>query len=322
MFSRLQRTEGFTLVEMLVVMAISLVVFGATLSAWVSVSHSNRALEGQEDNAEEARVSLDRATRQLRNLANPTVNAITTIDRATDYDFIFQTSDPSKTWIRYCLQTSGGGTSPSAGTLWENESGGSITSAMRGSCPGTGWTRSQRVVQHVTNVAGGVDRDIFTFECSVNAVAGCPSGTADYPKILNVGMNLWVDGNTKDKVTERNVSTSVYLRNQNEGPTARVSAPTTLSVSGRRYLLNGSGSTDPEQRTLEYFWFQGSPPSATDLANTSCTAAYPNTAWQGVTFTKTFDSSTPAGSFVDFYLLVRDPGCLTSLSSKVTVKAQ
>ena len=115
MFSRLQRTEGFTLVEMLVVMAISLVVFGATLSAWVSVSHSNRALEGQEDNAEEARVSLDRATRQLRNLANPTVNAITTIDRATDYDFIFQTSDPSKTWVRYCLQTSGGGTSPSAG---------------------------------------------------------------------------------------------------------------------------------------------------------------------------------------------------------------
>ena len=64
---------------------------------------------------------MDRATRQLRNLANPTVNSTTTIDRATDYDLIFQTSDPAKTWVRYCLDTSG-----SAGvnhaTLWEAES--------------------------------------------------------------------------------------------------------------------------------------------------------------------------------------------------------
>ena len=134
--------------------------------------------------------------------------------------------------------------------------------------------------------------------------------------------NLWVDGNTKDKVTERNVSTSVYLRNQNEGPTARVSTPTTLSVSGRRYLLNGSGSTDPEQRTLEYFWFEGSPPSATTIANTSCTASFAGSVWQGVTYTKTFDSATPANTAVDFYLLVRDPGCLTSLSSKTTVIAK
>ncbi len=321
MLSRLRRSDGFTLVELLIVMTISLVVFGATLTAWVSISHSNRALESQEDNAEEARVSLDRAARQLRNLANPTVNAITTIDRATDYDFIFQTSDPSKTWVRYCLQTSGGGASTSAAVLWETESAGAITSAMRGSCPGTGWTRSQKVVSHVTNQRGGVDRNIFTFECSVNAAAGCPSGTTDYPRIVNVGMSLWVDGNTTDRVTERNVSTGVFLRNQNEGPTARATA-TTLSIPARKYLLNGSGSTDPEQRTLEYFWFQGSPPSATDIANTSCTAAYPDTAWQGVTFTKTFDSSTPANTNVDFYLLVRDPGCLTSLTSKITVLAK
>lgn len=319
MLKRLRRSDGFTLVELLVVMSISLVVFGATLTAWVSIMHSNRALESQEDNAEEARVSLDRATRQLRNLANPTVNAVTTIDRATSYDFIFQTSDPSKTWVRYCLEP----TSSTSGTLWENESTSAITTDMRGACPaaGTGWTRSQAVVQHVTNKAGTLDRPIFTFECSVNAVAGCPASTADYPKILNVGMGLWIDGNSTDRVTERNVSTSVYLRNQNEGPTARVTQ-STLSVVGRRYLLNGSGSTDPEQRTLEYFWFEGSPPSATTLSSTSCTAAYPGTAWQGVTYTKTFDSTVPAGTNVDFYLLVRDPGCLTSLSPKITVKAQ
>jgi Tfp pilus assembly protein PilW len=177
----LRREGGFTMVELLLVCVISLVIFGATVTAWTSIYRSNRALEGQQDNAESARVALDRASRQLRNLANPTVNAITTIDRATDYDFIFQTSDPSKTWVRYCLQTSGGGASPDNATLWESESKNAITAPMRGACPGTqgpaDWIRQTAVVQGVTNQAGGVDRDIFKFECSVKAAATCPSGT-------------------------------------------------------------------------------------------------------------------------------------------------
>src|SRR5687767_13584228 len=98
--SMIRRQEGFTLVELLLVCTISLIVFGVTLSAWTGAYSSNRSVERQNDNAEAARVALDRAARQLRNLANPTVNAVTTVDRATDYDFIFQTSDPSKTWVR------------------------------------------------------------------------------------------------------------------------------------------------------------------------------------------------------------------------------
>ena len=107
-----RREDGFTMIELLLVCVISLVVFGATLGAWLSVVRANTSADKQRDNVETAREAMDRATRQLRNLANPTVNAITTIDRATDYDLIFQTSDPAKTWVRYCLQTSGGGTSP------------------------------------------------------------------------------------------------------------------------------------------------------------------------------------------------------------------
>jgi prepilin-type N-terminal cleavage/methylation domain-containing protein len=317
----LRRQDGFTLVELLMVMTISLVVFGVTLSSWTSVYHGNRAIEQQNDNAEEARVALDRAARQLRNLANPTVNAITTIDRATDYDFIFQTSDPSKTWIRYCLQTTGPGTTPEQGRLWEAESAGSITAAMRGACPGTGWTKSSIVVNHVTNRRGGIDRDIFTYECNVAVVGACPVSTADYSKIENVGMSLWVDADTTDKASELDVSTAVFLRNQNEAPTAGATARV-ISLPARKYLLNGSGSSDPEGRTLEYFWFEGAPPSASTIASTPCTAAPTGTKWQGVTYLRTFDASTPAGSNVDFYLLVRDPGCLTSLSSKLTVVAK
>jgi prepilin-type N-terminal cleavage/methylation domain-containing protein len=318
----LRRQDGFTLVELLLVMTISLIVFGATLSSWTSVYRGNRQVEKQNDNAEEARVALDRAARQLRNLANPTVNAITTIDRATDYDFIFQTSDPSKTWIRYCLQTTGAGTTPTKARLWESESAGAISAAMRGACPGSGWTRSSIVVNNVTNTRSGIDRDIFTYECNVSVAGACPASTADYTKIENVGISLWVDQDTTDRASELDVTTAVFLRNQNEAPTAVVSDPRTISLPLRKYLLNGSGSTDPEGRTLEYFWFEGAPPSASTIASTPCTAVPAGTKWQGVTYLRTFDTTTPAGSNVDFYLLVRDPGCLTSLSSKVTVKAQ
>jgi prepilin-type N-terminal cleavage/methylation domain-containing protein len=312
----LRRDDGFTMIELLLVCVISLIVFGATVTAWTSIYSSNRALEGQQDNAETARVALDRAARQLRNLANPTVNAITTIDRATDYDFIFQTSDPSKTWVRYCLQTSGGGNSVGDATLWESESASAVSGVMRTACPGTGWDRQTAVVEGVTNQAGGIDRNIFDYECSLASAATCPADTTEYSKITNVGIDLWVDADNTDRVSELNVATGVFLRNQNEGPTALVSEPHKLQAL--RWFLNGSGSSDPEGRTLEYFWFEGAPPTTSEIASTPCTQEFEGTDWRGVTYAKKFQPSD-AGQSRTFYLLVRDPGCLTSLSTAITI---
>jgi type II secretory pathway pseudopilin PulG len=309
----LRRDDGFTMIELLLVCVISQVVFGATVTAWTSIYRSNRALESQQDNAESARVALDRAARQLRNLANPTVSAIKTIELADDYDFIFQTSDPSKTWVRYCLQTSGDGTSPSNATLWEHENATGISDAMKSGCPNTTWTKHTAVVHGVTNTSGGIDRNIFDYECSVKEAATCPLSDAEYPKITNVGMQLWVDAQEGDQVSELNVSTGVFLRNQNEGPTANADWS---RIDKEKVLLNGAGSSDPEGRTLEYFWFEGTPPTAAEIAATPCTAVPSNVVGQGVTFLKKFDAGT-AGQPKTFYLLVRDPGCLTSLSSPI-----
>jgi prepilin-type N-terminal cleavage/methylation domain-containing protein len=315
----LRRDDGFTMIELLLVCVISLIVFGATLTAWTSIYRSNRALEGQQDNAEAARVALDRAARQLRNLANPTVSAIKTIEVADDYDFIFQTSDPAKTWVRYCLQTSGDGTSPSNATLWEheNKAGTPINAGMMAGCPNKNWTQTTAVVQGVTNTTGGIDRNVFEYECSVKEASTCPASSDEFPKITNVGMHLWVDAKEGDRVSEMQVSTGVFLRNQNEGPTA---VGSWSKIAKEKALLNGAGSSDPEGRTLEYFWFEGTPPTAAQIAATPCTAVPPNVAWQGVTFLKRFDpgSSGPPAQSKTFYLLVRDPGCLTSLSSAIT----
>lgn len=304
---RFRQEHGFTLVELLLVSTISLIVFGATLTAFTSLVRANRQEEHQRDNVEAARQAIDRAARQLRNLANPTYNATNTIDRAQPLDFIFQTSDPAKTWVRYCLQTAGPGVSPENARLWEAESAGStLTAGMRDACPGTGWaTPAHIVAEHVTNTSAG--RSVFTYACSPGAPAGCPSAAADFSKITSVRFNLFIDADRADLVREMQVSTAVFLRNQNEAPTARVAPPTRTGT--RRVLLNASASSDPEGRTLEYFWFKNAPPAPSELAD--CTAKPPSAIWEGVLLTHEFPASDgPAGSTRRFWLVVRDPGCL------------
>lgn len=305
--------DGFTLVEMLVVCVVSLLVFGATMAAFSSMYGQNRAVEQQRDNVEEARVALDRAARQLRNLANPTYTATETIARANGYDFIFQTSDPAKTWVRYCLSTSAPGASPVAGRLWASQSAtATLTEPMKGACPGTGWTSAtggsqQIVTTHVTNTANGIDRDVFTYGCTPGSPTGCPSSTTDLPKITTVGARLFVDADPGDRVKEVQVASGIFLRNQNEPPTAYVSGPERLGPY--KIALNGTGSSDPEGRTLDYYWFQNVAPPPAELAN--CTTTPPSAVWHGPMLVKQFPSSE-AGRTHNFWLVVRDPGCLTS----------
>ena len=316
----IRNQDGFTLIELLLVCVVSLVIFGITMTAWTSVYRSNRAVELQQDNTQTARLAIDRASRQLRNLANPTVNAVNTINLAQPYDFIFQTSDPAKTWVRYCLQTSGGSTSVNKATLWEHETANPITAGMTVGCPSTdvAWTRKHAVVESVTNQVGGIDRPIFSYECGVGAPATCPASSADHQKILNVGFDLWVDADRTDRASELNVATSVFLRNQNETPDAKGGA---TKYAPMQALLNGSGSSDPEGRTLEYFWFENAPPSASEISSTGCTAVYPSAKWEGVTYIKRFEAAD-LNTTKTFYLLVRDPGCLSDVSDPITYQVK
>lgn len=304
--SRLRTGErGFTLIEVMLVCVLFLVVLGATLTAFTAFTTNHRRGENQIDQAETARVGLDVAARQLRNLANPTVNAATTIDRALPYDFIFQTSDPAKTWVRYCSQTTGAG-SFNAARMWETESAtASLSAGMRDPCPGTGWALAHVVTSKVSNQANGVDRPIFDYECGPAQPASCPASAADYPRITNVGLQLYVDDNVSDSLREMRVSTAVFLRNQNEPPTA---SATSSRKATSQVILNGASSTDPEGRTLDFYWFKGTAPTAADFAD--CTADPDAAVGSGTTYTHTF--TEPVGSTVSFWLVVRDPGCLTN----------
>jgi hypothetical protein len=115
-------------------------------------------------------------------------------------------------------------------------------------------------------------------------------------------------------VKETDVSSGVYLRNQNEAPTAAVTGPSVLA--SHRVSLNGQGSSDPEGRTLDYYWFVDSAPTSADLAN--CTQAPAASAWEGPLFV--YDPGTSQiGTTHNVWLVVRDPGCLTSTIGPVAV---
>ena len=306
--------SGFTLIEVMLVCALFLVITGATLTAFTSFTANHRRTEIQHDQAEEARVGLDVAARQLRNLANPTTTATTTINTATDYDFIFQTSDPAKTWVRYCLQTTAPASQNKA-RLWESESANTALPAGGGAgtpCPGTGWAKSRIVSNSVSNRTGGVDRDIFDYECAPGRPVSCPAAPAEYPRITNVGLELYVDALTTDTIKEMRVSTAVFLRNQNEPP---VASATWNRVSPSTVILNASGSTDPEGRTLQYYWFKGTAPTSASFPD--CNAAPTASLGEGITLTQKL--TEPVGSNVNYWLVVRDPGCLTS-TTPITVK--
>lgn len=313
MSRRAARDDGFMLIELLIAMVLFVILLGATLSLFNVFERGSRDNERFNQQITTARNTTDTLVRQMRNLAKPTSGAPSTINRAEKYDLIFQTSDPTRTWVRYCLDTTSAGASANNGRLWTAESSGAaLPVGATGACPGTGWAaNSKRVVaKNVVNTTGGQDRPVFSFGCGTGASASCASApvAADYPRITSVATNLFVDLNVTRRPVAEQVTSAVYLRNQNEAPTA---AFTTVPINPGKVFLNGSSSTDPEGRTLRYYWFAGAVPAFTCDVGPPSTATY----LSGVTVTYPTTGIAVSGSVADITLAVCDPGDLMSTST-------
>jgi prepilin-type N-terminal cleavage/methylation domain-containing protein len=301
--------RGFTLTEVLVVMLIFSLVLGATLSATGAFQKNVKDNENLQTQAETARNGLDRMNGQLRNLAKRI--DVPVINRATSDDFIFQTSDPTKTWVRWCVQP----TSPSKpGKLWfsETPNASAVTTGMTGACPGTGWTKKTLITDAIANAAGA--RRVFTYACLPDNGTNCPVDDTQFPKIKSVNTQLYIDTDLLKKPKELLVTSTVFLRNQNEAPTADFSFQT--SGVTRRVILNGAASTDPEQRTLRYFWYRGSTAPTFTCDNAP---ARTDGHLEGLTTYYDFAPTETIGASVPFTLVVCDPGDLQSRITKNVV---
>jgi type II secretory pathway pseudopilin PulG len=306
-----RQERGFTLIELLLVATLMIIVLGATLTSIEGFWKTNKINNEQNDAQDIARTAIDRLAQQLRNLALPTPTSPNSIDKATSYDIVFKTAEPSRRRVRYCLKTDSP-QSLDSGLLYmqtQAEAGAGTADPPvppTTSCPAPpssgGWAKTTVVADHIVNKVNGKDRPIFYFNA--------PTSPADLPKITLLRSDLFVDVNPDHRPLESRISTGVFLRNQNQLPAASF----TVASGGtgtRRFLLNGSGSVDPEGRMLRFSWFSGASPN---LADTSCSLTDAlGCIGRGVTLDYTFPASAGNG-IQTFTLLVKDAGGLTATS--------
>jgi hypothetical protein len=192
---------------------------------------------------------VDRLVRDLRNLASPTINQPQAVDKASDYDLVFQTVDPigpntganaaNVKRVRWCLDAS----SPSNEKLYvQDQKWTSLaTPAMPSTsgCPGSGWGSTSIMASNLTNVYNGQSRPLFTFDSSTLTA------------IREIHVDMYSDIDPAKAPNETHITSGVFLRNQNAAPVASF----TYALSGSSAIvLNGSQSYDPEGNALQYSW--------------------------------------------------------------------
>lgn len=346
--------RGFTLIEVLVAASLMLVVLGATLNVLDRSTQVQRKTEKTNDQQETIRLTLDRVSQQLRNLASPTTATVKTIDVAGAYDLVFQTTDPNKQWVRYCLAD--GTNSPASFTgfvaasasnekIWyqtpnadflalnpqKAPSGVTSPSSMTSTCPvaprangsGAGWLTASVVASNITN-RNGVDRPLFTY----NGSPSTDTSTVTFVRSDIFGSFASVTNNPG----ESRISSGQYLRNQNQSPTAVIQYQPGTGASARTFQMNGTASDDPEGRNLGFLWYKGTPaasatattsnlPTCATSAATDQTKSTAGQTWTCIGSTALLTYTFPASdnNNIALALKVTDPGGLVGLSTKNNV---
>ena len=309
MSGRLCDERGVTLVELLIGMVITLVIFGATLTVVTAVSRNAQRTHEHNEAQDVARTYMDRLARELRNLASPSIFTEDyqaqpyAVDSAGPYDLVFRMVDEVRPGgslnqanvkrVRYCLDA----TDPSRGRLYQQEQAWADRASndppplpSLAACPGTGWTRSVLVSEHIVNRIGGQNRPMFAFN------------STDVQRISQIHADLYVDPTPGRAPVETRLGSGVTLRNQNRVPVARLA----VDQAGSQLVLNGSASEDPEGMPLTYHWYMDPP---TPLPNCDATPKPTSCVGQGVVV----NAPLTAGSH-RIVLVVKDPAGLPAVA--------
>ena len=246
--------EGFTLIELLVAMSLITVVVMATITAFVSFNRNERVNRLQNESQDEARLTIERLSSQLRNLASPTDNVPESVEKATPYDLVFLTVDAIKPVgsanarnikrVRYCVSdvVDGKASLVKQQQTWQVVN--PPPSFSTTGCPNASWGNSTEVAEDVVNTAQETPVPIFSYSPAASPLSAISAIRAD----------LMVDWNPGESPAASTLASGAFLRNQNRAPTAACTAA--YAGTGRQVALNGSGSEDPEGFNLKtYTWY-------------------------------------------------------------------
>jgi type II secretory pathway pseudopilin PulG len=264
--SRAAAQAGFTMIEVLLAMILSMLVLGVTVTAFTGMMDDDRAVTEHNEAQETARIAMDRMARELRNLASPTVlttiteNRPRAVERADAFDLIARIVDDNPVpagssnssnlmRVRYCLNAA----DPQNATIWyQTQRWTSATPPAvpeSGSCPSAAWGNQRGIATNVTNVIDpDAQRALFTYD------------STDLDKVTRVHSDVYVDPTPTERPVEARVSSGVLLRNQNQYPVAGFTM-TVIGTSGTSKIvrLDGSTSVDPESQGLKYCWWVNPP---------------------------------------------------------------
>jgi prepilin-type N-terminal cleavage/methylation domain-containing protein len=268
--------QGFTLIETLVAVSMTAVVFGATMALVISSLHSEQASTQRNSAQDQARVAIDLIARQLRNISSP-ISSPKLVERAGPYDLVFQTvGAPSGSnlggaeRVRYCIPNDSAGGTPSSEVLisqvqtWSTSTPPAIPWNAT-SCPDTspsdGSGQSRTVIPSLMNrYQQRTDRPAFAYD----------NGTApsDLTKITSVQMDLFVNPPPGVTAVEAELRSAVFLRNQVHAPEASF---TETDMGSGSVLLNGGTSYSPDGSDLNYSWSCTTPgcPAASTLTDST-----------------------------------------------------
>ncbi|HEX4805089.1 MAG TPA: prepilin-type N-terminal cleavage/methylation domain-containing protein [Conexibacter sp.] len=306
--SALRRRDGFTLVELLVAMAISLVVFGAALTLLDSYLRQSSAASKRLDAQDRARLAVDRIVRDLRNVSSP-LTTPKLLERATAYDIVFQTiGSPSGSnvsgiqRVRYCVpqdssagsasqeeliaQTQTWTTSTPAADPWTSDPTQTIACPDLTFTPASGQPVYTVLAEAVMNrYQQTTGYPVFGFN---NGLDGNSVAAADLPQISTIQVNLRVNPTPSLSGATTQIQSSAYLRNKQHSPVAQFTYTATGSGG---VILNAGQSYSPDNEQLSYAWACTSSPcasaSALSLATTGLVSWKPGAGTYTVALTVT-----------------------------------
>jgi len=245
--------DGFSLIELLVAMSLITIVVMATMTAFISFNKNERINRLHNESTDEARLTIERLSSQLRNLASPKDSHPEAVEKAEPFDLVFLTVDAVKPddsvnarnikRVRYCVGELSGGKASliRQQQVWKDPD--PPPSYSTSGCPNATWNNSTVVASDVVNTAEATPAAVFTYTPVPTPVT----------EIAAIRAELMVDTNPGVLPRAVSLGSGVFLRNQNRVPTASCTA--IAAGTGTQIALNGSASSDPEGFNLkEYSW--------------------------------------------------------------------